>query len=130
MSCARANAAVVMWRGKLVVAGGGKEGLSASVEAFDVSLGQWEAMPSLQHEMVPEELLVYEGRLMAIGRCVTSCEMESACDLVVQEYDLAAARWITFQRFPSVLTASARVSAAVLELPVELPLAVCVEDKD
>ena len=134
MSCARVNPAVVMWRSKLVVAGGGKEGPSASVEAFNVSLGQWEAMPALQHEMVPEELVVYEGRLMAIGRCVTSGEipLNCACDLVVQEYDLAAARWITFQRFSRCVNMSHNVStcdddvvsAAVLELPVELPLAV------
>ena len=138
MSCARASPAVVMWRGKLVVAGGGTEGLPSSVEAFDVSLRQWEAMPALQHEMVPEELVVYEGRLMAIGRCVTSGEMESACDLVLQEYDVAAARWIAFQRFSGCVNMSHNVSTcdddvvstAVLELPVELPLAVCVEDKD
>ena len=80
-------------------------------------------MPALEHEMVPEELVVYEGRLMAFGDWYYVRDgMCRSCGLVVQEYDVAAAQWITFRKFPGGWTISDKVSAAVLELPVELPL--------
>ena len=75
MSCARANPTVVMWHGKLVVAGGGTGRLSASVEAFDMRRRQWENVGTQMQLMTPTLHILKPKRQRPSGLAVSRRQM-------------------------------------------------------
>ncbi|XP_065269292.1 kelch-like protein 41 [Emys orbicularis] len=68
MKVARSMFAVAVHKGKIVIAGGvTEEGLSASVEAFDLTTNKWEVMPEFPQERSSISLVNLNGSLYAIG---------------------------------------------------------------
>ncbi|XP_042325266.1 kelch-like protein 41 [Sceloporus undulatus] len=68
MKVARSMFGIAVHKGKIVVAGGVTEdGLSASVEAFDLTTNKWEVMPEFPQERSSISLVELSGSLYAIG---------------------------------------------------------------
>ncbi|KAK9410702.1 kelch-like 41 [Crotalus adamanteus] len=68
MKLARSMFGVAIHKGKIVVAGGvTEEGLSASVEALDLTTNKWEVMPEFPQERSSISLVELSGSLYAIG---------------------------------------------------------------
>ncbi|KAM9035135.1 Bardet-Biedl syndrome 5 protein isoform X1 [Sarcophilus harrisii] len=68
MKTPRSMFGVAIHKGKIVIAGGVTEdGLSASVEAFDLTTNKWEVMPEFPQERSSISLVSMAGSLYAIG---------------------------------------------------------------
>uniref|UniRef100_A0A8D0L894 Kelch like family member 41 n=1 Tax=Sphenodon punctatus TaxID=8508 RepID=A0A8D0L894_SPHPU len=68
MKVARSMFGVAIHKGKIVIAGGvTEEGLSASVEAYDLATNKWEVMPEFPQERSSISLVELTGSLYAIG---------------------------------------------------------------
>uniref|UniRef100_A0A8C5WNS8 Kelch like family member 41 n=1 Tax=Laticauda laticaudata TaxID=8630 RepID=A0A8C5WNS8_LATLA len=68
MKVARSMFGIAIHKGKIVIAGGvTEEGLSSTVEAFDLTTNKWEVMPDFPQERSSISLVELSGSLYAIG---------------------------------------------------------------
>ncbi|KFW86865.1 Kelch-like 41 [Manacus vitellinus] len=68
MKVPRSMFGTAIHKGKIVIAGGvTEEGLTASVEAFDLTTNKWEVMPEFPQERSSISLVTLSGALYAIG---------------------------------------------------------------
>ncbi|XP_043931424.1 kelch-like protein 41 [Protopterus annectens] len=68
MKTARSMFGVAVYKGKILVAGGVTEdGLTAGIEAYDLSTNKWESMPEFPQERSSINLVSVGGSLYAIG---------------------------------------------------------------
>ena len=82
MNRARFRSACAVFRGKIVVSGGGVK----SAESYDVFGDKWSQMPDMMHARLDHSLVVATNKLFVVGNCRTPCEV----------YDSTFKQFVTF----------------------------------